>query len=179
MSNTHTAQIQRETARRHRIAVIDGPNMSNLGARSKKVYGKIGSLDELKAYVAGFGERLGVDVEAFSSNHQGDILEYIHASAERVDGYIINPAGLTTVGEGVRHALEDTGRPVIEVHFANISAGAGGSRGLGGGSIRSSFTHTATGMCMGMRQYSYIGALTAMVLALDDDGFLGQAASAA
>jgi 3-dehydroquinate dehydratase-2 len=147
--------------------------MSNLGARSKKVYGKIGSLDELKAYVAAFGARLGVDVEAFSSNHQGDILEFIHGSAERVDGYIINPAGLTTVGEGVRHALEDSGRPVIEVHFANISASAGGARGLGGGSIRSSFTHTATGLCMGMRQYSYIGALTALVLALDDEDFLG------
>lgn len=174
METNSTATIARESSRRHRIAVIDGPNMSNLGARSKKVYGKIGSLDELKAYVAGFGERLGVDVEAFSSNHQGDILEFIHASAERVDGYIINPAGLTTVGEGVRHALEDTGHPVIEVHFANISASAGGARGLGGGSIQSSFTHTATGMCMGMRQYSYIGALTALVLALDDDGFLGQ-----
>ena len=177
--STSTALIERATGRRHRIAVIDGPNMSNLGARSKKVYGKIGSLDELKAYVAAFGTRLGVDVEAFSSNHQGDILEFIHGSAERVDGYIINPAGLTTVGEGVRHALEDTGRPVIEVHFANISAAAGGARGLGGGSIQSSFTHTATGMCMGMRQYSYIGALTAMVLALDDEDFLGSAHAAA
>lgn len=173
MATTSTATIARESSRRYRIAVIDGPNMSNLGARSKKVYGKIGSLDDLKAYVAGFGERLGVDVEAFSSNHQGEILEFIHASAARVDGYIINPAGLTTVGEGIRHALEDAGRPVLEVHFANISAGAGGARGLGGGSIISSFTHTATGMCMGMRQYSYIGALTALVLALDDEGFLG------
>jgi len=173
MSKEFTAQIRRHGDRRHRIAVIDGPNMSNLGARSKKVYGGIGSLDELKAFVAGFGKDLGVDVENFSSNHQGNILEFIHESAVRVDAYIINPAGLTTVGEAVRHALEDTGRPVIEVHFANITAGAGGARGLGGGSIRSSFTHTATGMTMGMRQYSYIAALTAMVLALDDEDFLG------
>src|ERR1700760_161209 len=106
MSST-TATIERAAARRHRIAVIDGPNMSNLGARSKKVYGRIGSLDELKAYVADYGQQLGVDVESFSSNHQGDILEFIHASAERVDGYIINPAGATTIGEGIRHALED------------------------------------------------------------------------
>lgn len=173
MSTATTVQIERIGNRRHRIAVIDGPNMSNLGARSKKVYGKIGSLDDLKAYVAGFGASLGVEIENFSSNHQGDILEFIHASASRVDGYIINPAGLTTVGEGVRHALEDTGRPVMEVHFSNIGAGAGAARGLGGGSIQSSFTHTATGLCMGMRQYSYTGALTAMVLALDDEDFLG------
>lgn len=173
MSSTYNVQIARSGNRQHVIAVIDGPNMSNLGARSKKVYGKIGSLDELKAYVAGFGEQLGVKVENFSSNHQGDILEYIHASASRVDGYIINPAGATTIGEGIRHALEDTGRPVIEVHFANIAASAGAARGLGGGSIQSSFSHTATGVCMGMRQYSYIGALTAMVMGLDDEDFLG------
>jgi 3-dehydroquinate dehydratase II len=174
MSAENTVHISRRGNRRHRIAVIDGPNMSNLGARSKKVYGKIGSLDELKAYVADYGRQLGVDVENFSSNHQGDILEYIHASADRVDGYIINPAGATTIGEGIRHALEDTGRPVLEVHFANIAASAGASRGLGGGSIQSSFTHTATGMCMGMRQYSYIGALTALVHGLDDEDFLGK-----
>ncbi|MCY1193034.1 type II 3-dehydroquinate dehydratase [Achromobacter veterisilvae] len=173
MTNAFQASFAREGGRRHRIAVIDGPNMSNLGARSKKVYGKIGSLDELKAYVADFGKQLGVEVESFSSNHQGDILEFIHASADRVDGYIINPAGLTTVGEGVRHALEDTGRPVMEVHFSNISASAGAARGLGGGSINSSFTHTATGLCMGMRQYSYIGALVALTLSLDDADFLG------
>ncbi|MEU6537160.1 type II 3-dehydroquinate dehydratase [Streptomyces sp. NPDC047000] len=169
--SAHT--INRRGDRRHRIAVIDGPNMSNLGARSKKVYGDIGSLDDLKTYVREYGAALGVDVENFSSNHQGDILEFIHESAARVDGYLINPAGLTTVGEGVRHALEDTGRPVIEVHFANITASAGGARGLGGGPINSSFTHTATGMCMGLRQYSYAGALTALVHGLDDPYFLG------
>jgi 3-dehydroquinate dehydratase-2 len=173
MAYEFTAKLQRSGDRKHRIAVIDGPNMSNLGARSKKVYGKISSLDELKAFVTQAGHDLGVEVETFSSNHQGDILEFIHASADRVDGYIINPAGLTTVGEAVRHALEDTERPVIEVHFSNITAGAGGARGLGGGSIRSSFTHTATGMCMGMRQYSYIGALVSLVLGLDDEDFLG------
>jgi 3-dehydroquinate dehydratase-2 len=173
MSKAFTAQISRRGDRKHRIAVIDGPNMSNLGARSKKVYGRIGSLDELKKFVADFGRDLGVEVENFSSNHQGDILEFIHESASRVDAYIINPAGLTTVGEGVRHALEDSQRPVMEVHFANIAASAGGARGLGGGSIRSSFTHTATGLAMGMRQYSYLAALTALVFALDDEDFLG------
>lgn len=173
MSAELKVTFQRISSRKHRIAVIDGPNMSNLGARSKKVYGKIGSLDELKAYVADFGRSIGVDVESFSSNHQGDILEFIHTSAERVDGYIINPAGLTTVGEGVRHALEDAGRPVMEVHFSNIAASSGSARGLGGGSINSSFTHTATGLCMGMRQYSYIAALVALTLGLDDGNFLG------
>ncbi len=167
--------ITRTASTRHRIAVIDGPNMSSLGRRSKKVYGAIASLQDLQQYVVDYGAGLGVDIETFDSNHEGDILEYIHESGERVDGYIINPAGLTTKGEGVRHALEDTGRPVLEVHFSNIQASAGASRGLGGGSIASSFTHTATGMCMGLRHYSYAGALTALVHALDDEDFLGGA----
>ena len=164
--------VTRTSDRQHHIAVIDGPNMSNLGARSKKIYGTIGSLDDLQQFVTNHGTGLGVSVEHFSSNYEGAILEFIHESASRVDAYIINPAGLTTVGEGVRHALEETTNPVVEVHFANISSGAGGARGLGGGSIQSTLTHTATGMCMGMRQYSYIGALTALVLALDDQNFL-------
>jgi 3-dehydroquinate dehydratase-2 len=168
--------IVRQSEKVHKIAVIDGPNMSSLGRRSKKVYGAIKSLDDLQAIVADYGRNLGVEVENFSSNYEGAILEFIHESADRVDAYIINPAGLTTIGEAVRHALEDTERPVIEVHFANTAAPAGGSRGLGGGPIRSSFTHTATGITMGMRQYSYLGALTALVLALDDPEFLGSTA---
>lgn len=166
-------RVTRALSTRHRIAVIDGPNMSSLGRRSQKVYGAISSLGDLQQYVVNYGANLGVDVETFDSNHEGDILEYIHESGERVDAYIINPAGLTTKGEGVRHALEDTGRPAVEVHFSNIQAGAGAARGLGGGSITSSFTHTATGMCMGLRHYSYAGALTALVHALDDEDFLG------
>ena len=172
MSQDIQHHITRRSTRDHRIAVIDGPNMSNLGARSKKVYGGLTSLQALEDQVTAFGRDLGVTVENFSSNYEGAILEYIHESADRVDAYIINPAGLTTVGGGVRHALEDTTKPVVEVHFSNIAAAAGSDRGLGGGSISSSFTHTATGMTMGLRQYSYFGALTALVLALDDVSFL-------
>ncbi|MEM8782311.1 MAG: type II 3-dehydroquinate dehydratase [Planctomycetota bacterium] len=171
--STLTCTLTRKSDRRHRIALIDGPNMSNLGGRSKKIYGDIASLKDLQAFVVGLGQDLGVDVETFDSNHMGDILEYLHESAERVDGYLINPAGLTTVGEAVRHALEETERPVIELHFANISAVAGSPRGLLGGTLKSTFTHTATGLCMGLRQYSYSAALLGLVQALDDETFLG------
>jgi 3-dehydroquinate dehydratase-2 len=162
----------RTSSKRHRIAVIDGPNMSNLGARNKRVYGKINSLGDLQEYVTQTGEKLGVEVETFASNYEGAILEFIHESAERVGGYIINPAGLTVVGEAVRHALEETGRPVVEVHFANVVAPPTAPRGLPGGPWESRFTKTATGLCMGLRQYSYAGALTALTLSLDDEEFL-------
>jgi 3-dehydroquinate dehydratase-2 len=163
----------RSGAKQHHIAVIDGPNMSNLGARNKRVYGKINSLGDLQQYVTETADKLGVVVETFASNYEGAILEFIHESASRADGYIINPAGLTVVGEAVRHALEETGRPVVEVHFANVSAPPTTPRGLPGGPWESRFTKTATGLCMGLRQYSYIGALTALTLSLDDGEFLG------
>jgi len=169
----HSYTLQRRGDRRHRIAVIDGPNMSNLGARSKKIYGDIRSLDDLKRFVTDFGQSIGVEIETFSSNYEGAILEFIHESTERADGYVINPAGLTTVGEAVRHALEETERPVIEVHFANISAVASAPRGLMGGTLQSRFTHTATGLAMGLRQYSYTAAVLGLVQALDDPAFLG------
>src|SRR3546814_8268407 len=86
----------------------------------------------------------------------GDILEYIHGSADRVDGYIINPAGLTTMGEAVRHALEDTTKPAIEVHFANISGAPGTPRGLASGKLISNFTHKETGLCLGQMGRAHV-----------------------
>jgi 3-dehydroquinate dehydratase-2 len=170
--------VLRTGTRAHRIAVIDGPNMSNLGARNKRVYGKINSLSDLQAYVVQTGGNLGVEVETFASNYEGAILEFIHESAGRVDGYIINPAGLTTGGEAVRHALEETQKPVVEVHFANIVCPPTAPRGLPGGPWESKFSRSATGVAMGLRQYSYVAALTGLVLALDDETFLGAPAVA-
>lgn len=163
----------RPGGRAWRIAVIDGPNMPNLGARDEAIYGPIRSLADLQRLVREFAATLGVEVEQFASNHEGEILDFIHRTAPSVDGYVINPAGLTTYGEATRHALADTTRPVVEVHFANLS------RHLFAVApdvpARSRFTHTATGLVMGMRQYSYLAALLSLVLALDDDSFLGPA----
>ncbi|MCL8209254.1 MAG: type II 3-dehydroquinate dehydratase [Actinomycetia bacterium] len=172
-ANVRERRLARPGARRHRIALIDGPNMSNLGRRSKKVYGPIRSLEELHTFVREAGAALGVEVETFASNYEGALLEYIHASAERVDGYIVNPAGLTTQSEAMRHALEETDKPVVEVHFANLHAAGTSPRGVPAGPIVSRFSPTATGVVMGLRHYSYLGALVALVWSLDDADFLG------
>lgn len=160
-------------ARRWRISVIDGPNMPNLGRRDKGIYGPIKSLDDLQTLVRAFGDEIGVAVECFASNHEGAILDFIHGSAETTEAYIINPAGLTTYGEATRHALVDTGRPYVEVHFANT---ARHFRSVSGDAEppRSKFTFSATGVVMGLRQYSYLGALLALSLGLDDAAFLGE-----
>ena len=155
------------------VTMIDGPNMPNLGNRNKRVYGPISSIEALQAYVKEVGAHLGVTVEALASNHEGDILGAIHESAERTDAYILNPAGLTKTGEPTRHALEETGKPWIETHFSNILAPPWSDRGLPGGPWESNFTRSATGMSMGLRHHSYLGALVALVSSLDDESFLG------
>ena len=157
------------------ITLIDGPNMPNLGNRNKRVYGPIASIEALHQYMRDLGEGMGVTIEAVASNHEGAILDAIHASAAHTDAYILNPAGLTKTGEPTRHALEETGRPWVETHFANISAPPWSSRGLPGGPWESNFTRSATGLAMGLRHHSYLGALVALVAALDDPEFLGAA----
>lgn len=154
-----------------RIAVIDGPNMPNLGHRSETIYGPITSLAALQELVQAMAAELGVSVTPFASNHEGEILDFIHATAAEVHGYVINPAGLTTYGEATRHALDDTGKPVVECHFANTSRHFAevSPPGL---AQRSRFTHTATGLVMGLRQHSYLAALLGLTLALDDEAFL-------
>jgi len=152
----------RPEGRRWIIGMIDGPNMKHLGKRDPRLFGKIGSIEELQRLVVIFGEALGVEVRPFVSDHEGDLLEHVHASAASTDGYLLDAGGLTTVSEGLRHALQETHRPVIEVAFYNLIAN---------GEI-SVFTPTVIGRAMGMREYSYLAGLLGLVLALDDESFL-------
>ena len=163
----------RSSDRNHRIVVIDGPNMTNLGARNKRVYGAIASISDLQDFCKSFGTSLGVTVNTFVSNYEGAILEFIHESARSTDAYVINPAGLTEAGVAVKHALTETGKPYVEVHFANIVAPPTAPRGLPVGPWHSTFSASATGVMMGMREYSYAAAILALAMALDDASFLG------
>ena len=162
----------RPSKREHRIAIIDGPNMSNLGARNKRVYGAIASLVDLQNFCKDFGASLSVEVTTFSSNFEGAILEYIHESAKSTDAYIINPAGLTEGGVATKHALTETGKPYVEVHFANIVAPATAPRGLPIGPWHSTFSASATSVMMGMREYSYCAGILSLAMVLKDKNFL-------
>lgn len=165
----------RQTEKQLKIAIIDGPNMTNLGARNKKVYGDIGSIEELQHFCQEFGRSVGVEVTSFVSNFEGAILEFIHAQARHMDAFIINPAGLTEIGIPTKHALSETGRPFVEVHFANVTSPPHTSRGLPIGPWESVFTPAATGAALGLRQYSYAAAIVGLAMALDDRSFLGAA----
>ena len=148
-------------ARRWRLALIDGPNMSNLGegGRDRRTYGTIDSIAELQAMLAAMAEGLGVAMRTCQSNREGEIVEFIYQHCHEVDAYLINPAALTRRGAPCAIALSDSRRPYVELHFANIAA-----VGWSDGAL---VTRKATGGVMGLRHYSYIGALFGLVGALD------------
>jgi 3-dehydroquinate dehydratase-2 len=144
------------TTPRFRVALLNGLNMTNLGRRDRHIYGTVGSLGELEEVVRGTGAKLGVDVVPFHANDEGALVDFVEEHDD-LDGYLINPGGLWAFGIPTRIALEQTGRPVVEVHFANIFA-------TGHESV---FTPTAQGTVMGFRHHGYLGALVALVALLD------------
>ncbi len=150
------------TTNRWKIALLNGLNMTNLGQRDKHVYGTIGSLLELEDLVASAATKLGAGVISFHSNHEGDLIDFIE-NDPTIDAYMINPGGLWAYGEPTRIALVQTGKPFVEVHFANIFA-------TGHTSV---FTESAAGTVMGFRHHGYLGALIGLVAELDSGRLAG------
>jgi 3-dehydroquinate dehydratase-2 len=154
----------RPAQRNWHFSLIDGPNMANLGrgagsgGRDPRTYGAVSSLGALQDGIAALARGLGTTLETFTSYHEADILAHVYESAPRVDGFLINPAALTRFGVPCRLALTDSRRPFVELHFSNLSA-----IGWTGGVT----TPEATAVVMGLREYSYVGALFAFVCALD------------
>ncbi len=142
----------RRVSKKLKIGLLNGLNMTSLGRRDKNIYGTIGSLEELENLVASIGVKLGVEVVPFHSNHEGDLIDFIEANST-IDAYLINPGGLWAYGEPTKLALVQSGKPFVEVHFANIYA-------TGHDSV---FTSTATGTVMGFRHFGYLGALVGLV----------------
>jgi 3-dehydroquinate dehydratase-2 len=143
-----------------RIGVVNGTNMPNLINRNPAVFGTPQTIDDLESWLVDVGRALGVEVHAMHSNHDGEIIEWINAKAfgGHVDAFIINPAGLTTYAEHVRHCLEETRLPYGEVHYANLAKSG----------HHSVFTRTALGIACGFRKHSYTGALVALAGVLDE-----------
>lgn len=157
---------QPQSSRRLRIGLLNGLNMTSLGKRDKNIYGTIDSLQALEDLVSATGEKLGVEVVPFHSNHEGDLIDFIESDTT-IDAYLINPGGLWAFGEPTRLALYQTGRPFVEVHFANIYA-------TGHDSV---FTSVATGTVMGFRHFGYLGALIGLVEELNSGRFSQSAQS--
>lgn len=104
-----------------KIAIINGPNLGALGQREPGIYGKE-TLAELEQKWISYGSSLGLEVVAFQSNGEGEILDFIYAASGDTDGYIINPGALTHYSYALRDAISSVGKPFLEVHISNVDS---------------------------------------------------------
>ncbi len=104
-----------------KILVINGPNLNMLGIREPDIYGKK-TYDDLLLYIKEEADRLGVAVEFYQSNHEGDIVDKIQSAYGNTDGIVINPAAYTHTSIAIPDALKAVGIPTVEVHISDISS---------------------------------------------------------
>lgn len=105
-----------------RILVLHGPNLNLLGQREPDIYGRE-TLDEIDSSLKQLADELSVALVCCQSNHEGVLIDRIHAARhDDVRAIIINPGGLTHTSITLRDALSAINLPVIEVHLSNIHA---------------------------------------------------------
>ena len=105
-----------------RILTLNGINLNMFGKRDPAQYGTT-TLDEINASLARLGAELGVAVECFQTNFEGEMVERIHrAHAEGVDAVLINAGAWTHYSYGIRDALAILKCPIVELHMSNVHA---------------------------------------------------------
>lgn len=104
-----------------RVFVINGPNLNLLGIRAPEIYGTE-TLADVEAKLHTQAKSLGSVLYAFQSNHEGQLIDWIHAARTEADGIIINAGGYTHTSIALRDAIEAVGLPTFEVHISDIHA---------------------------------------------------------
>ena len=138
-----------------RILVLHGPNLNLLGVREPEIYGAA-TLDDINRAIADLARQLGVEVEFYQSNHEGELVDRIQAAAGKFDAMLLNAAAYTHTSVAIRDAVAAVRIPVFEVHLSNTHS-------------REPFRHTslispvARGVVMGFGPQSYTLALRGAV----------------
>lgn len=101
------------------IGVVHGPNLNLLGRREPEVYGRT-TLAAIDDRLVAVGSELGVSVEAFQSNGEGALVDWIQGAGDRVAGFLVNAGAYTHTSVALRDALVGVGRPFVEVHLSNV-----------------------------------------------------------
>ena len=135
-----------------RILAIHGPNLNLLGTREPEHYGSM-TLADINVALARMAENAGADFEAFQSNHEGALIERIHAARDQgVRAIIINPAAYTHTSVALRDALAAVAIPFVEVHLSNVHAREPFRH-------HSYFSDLAVGVICGLGHEGYLAAL--------------------
>jgi len=104
-----------------KVLVIHGPNLNLLGSREPHLYGTV-TLAEVNRRLEALAGELGVTVETFQSNHEGAIIDRLHAARGEYGAVVLNAAALTHYSIALRDAIVAIALPVVEVHVSNIHA---------------------------------------------------------
>lgn len=102
-----------------KILVINGPNINMLGIREPGIYGSE-NFETLCNNVKEHAVKLGVDVELYQSNHEGDLVDEIQKAYGRIDGIVINPGAYTHTSIAILDAVKAVGIPTVEVHISAV-----------------------------------------------------------
>ncbi len=103
-----------------KILVLNGPNLNMLGIREPQVYGE-DTYDDLCDMISNYAYEVGVEVEIYQSNHEGDLVDKIQSAYGNKDGIVINPAAYTHTSVALLDALKAVGIPAVEVHISDVS----------------------------------------------------------
>ncbi len=102
-----------------RVLVIHGPNLNLLGEREPEVYGRT-RLSDIDRGLKKLGRELGLEVETFQSNGEGEIVTRIQKARGKADALLINPAAYTHTSVAIRDAIIALGVPTVEIHLSNV-----------------------------------------------------------
>ena len=104
-----------------KFLLMNGPNLDMLGIREPDVYGT-GTLAALEAQVVAYAAERGVQMDCFQSNHEGALVDKLHAAHFDYDGVVYNPGAHTHYSYAIRDAIGGIDTPVVEVHISDVDA---------------------------------------------------------